>query len=93
MLQYKRPGFGLGKSSYKEHAMNTMLLKMYVKAQNLKDLLKSDEGQDLVEYALLVALISLAAITTVGEIAKQIESIFESISTSLAGVPTSGTGK
>lgn len=63
--------------------MNTMLLKMYVKAQNLKDLMKSDEGQDLVEYALLVALISLGAIATIGKISAQIEAIFNSISSTL----------
>lgn len=61
--------------------MNTMLLKMYVKAQ---DLMNREEGQDLVEYALLVALISLAAITTVGGIATKIDSIFQSISNTLA---------
>jgi pilus assembly protein Flp/PilA len=68
--------------------MNTMLLKMYVKAQNLKDLMRDEEGQDLVEYALLVALISLGAIVSVGGIATQIKDIFVSISTTLASATT-----
>jgi len=63
--------------------MNTMLMKMYVKAQNLKDLMSCDEGQDLVEYALLVALISLGAIATVRGISTQIGTIFTDISSTL----------
>ena len=38
--------------------MNTMLLKLYVKFQ---DLATREEGQDLVEYALVVALIAFGA--------------------------------
>lgn len=63
--------------------MNTMLMKMYVKAQNLKDLMSCDEGQDLVEYALLVALISLGAIATIVGITTQVKNIFISISSTL----------
>lgn len=61
--------------------MNTMFLKMYVK---LQDLMTREEGQDLVEYALLVSLIALAAITGVGKVATAVTSVFTSISTSLA---------
>ena len=61
--------------------MNTLFLKMYIKAQ---DLMHRDEGQDLVEYALLVALISLGAIATIGGITTQVKNIFISISTTLA---------
>ena len=43
-----------------------------------------DEGQDLVEYALLVALISLGAIATISGITTQVKDIFVSISTTLA---------
>jgi pilus assembly protein Flp/PilA len=62
--------------------MNNMLLKLYVKFQ---DLMSREEGQDLVEYALLVALISLAAVTTMKSLATGIEAVFTSISTTLAG--------
>jgi pilus assembly protein Flp/PilA len=41
-----------------EMTMNTMLLKLYVKFQ---DLASREEGQDLVEYALVVALIAFGA--------------------------------
>lgn len=62
-------------------AMNNMLLNIFVKLQNLMD---REEGQDLVEYALLVSLIALAAITGVGKVATAITTVFTNISTSLA---------
>jgi pilus assembly protein Flp/PilA len=58
-----------------------MHLKVYVKLQNL---MNREEGQDLVEYALLVSLIALAAITGVGKVATAVTTIFTNISTSLA---------
>jgi pilus assembly protein Flp/PilA len=61
--------------------MNNMILNIYVKLQNL---MNREEGQDLVEYALLVSLIALAAITGVGNVAKAVNTIFGNISTSLA---------
>jgi pilus assembly protein Flp/PilA len=61
--------------------MNTLFLKMYVKAQ---DLMSREEGQDLVEYALLVALISLAAVTAITGLAAQIGTTFQNISTKFA---------
>jgi pilus assembly protein Flp/PilA len=62
--------------------MNTMLLKVYVKFQ---DLMSREEGQDLVEYALLVALVSLAAIALIKGVAHSVVTIFTTISTTLAG--------
>jgi pilus assembly protein Flp/PilA len=61
--------------------MNNLFLKMIVKAQ---DLMSRDEGQDLVEYALLIALIALAAITGVNKVASAINSVFTRISTTLS---------
>lgn len=60
--------------------MNTMLLKMYVKFQ---DLMNREEGQDLVEYALLVSLIALAAIVGVNKVTQAVTTIFSNISTSI----------
>jgi pilus assembly protein Flp/PilA len=60
--------------------MNTLFLKMLVKAQ---DLLNREEGQDLVEYALLVALIALVAVTGVKQVASAVNTIFSSISNTL----------
>ena len=60
--------------------MNT-LLKPYVKVQDLKN---GEEGQDLVEYALLVALIALVCITGVNSVASSINTVFSNISSSLS---------
>jgi pilus assembly protein Flp/PilA len=43
-----------------------------------------EEGQDLVEYALLVALIALVCISGVNAVATSVSNVFTKISTSLA---------
>jgi pilus assembly protein Flp/PilA len=60
--------------------MNNLFLALYVRLQNL---MAREEGQDLVEYALLVALIALAAITGVSKVASAINTVFTNISNSL----------
>lgn len=53
----------------------------------LRTLWRDDEGQDLIEYALiggLVALVAVAAITTSGQ---QVNRIWGNISTALTAVP------
>jgi pilus assembly protein Flp/PilA len=45
---------------------------------------KEEEGQDLTEYALLLVLIALAAITTMKTLATAIEGVFTSAATSLS---------
>jgi pilus assembly protein Flp/PilA len=49
----------------------------------VKSFVRNDEGQDLLEYALLVALIALVAITAVGLAGGQVKTIFDSIATQL----------
>jgi pilus assembly protein Flp/PilA len=61
--------------------MRHSLLNLYVKFQGLKN---GEEGQDLVEYALLVALIALVCISGVGNVATAVNTVFSNISTSLA---------
>ena len=61
--------------------MNELFLKLFVKLQGLKN---SEEGQDLVEYALLVSLISLAAISGVRHVASAVTAVFSNVSSSLA---------
>jgi pilus assembly protein Flp/PilA len=61
--------------------MRYMIPQMYVTLQNLT---KSEQGQDLVEYALVVCLISLACITGVNQVATAITTVFSNISASLA---------
>ena len=61
--------------------MNNLLLKLYVKFQNLKD---REEGQDLVEYALVVALIAFGATAGMGALAGGINKAFNTISSTLS---------
>ena len=61
--------------------MNTMFLKLYLKLQDLKS---REEGQTMVEYGLLAALISLAAMAFLPGIATSLKTIFSNISSSLA---------
>jgi len=61
--------------------MNTMLLKMFVKFQ---DLMSREEGQDLVEYALVVALIAFGATAGMRTLSSALNNAFLSISSTLA---------
>jgi pilus assembly protein Flp/PilA len=60
--------------------MNNLLLNLYVKFQALKD---NQEGQDLVEYALVVALIAFGATAGMSHLATGINSAFNAVSTKL----------
>jgi pilus assembly protein Flp/PilA len=60
--------------------MNTQLLKLYVKFQ---DLASREEGQDLVEYALVVALIAFGATAGMNSLASGLNQAFQGISTTL----------
>jgi len=60
--------------------MKDTMLKLYIKMQNL---LSSEEGQDLVEYALVVALIALAATAGMKTLASDLNSAFTSVGTTL----------
>ena len=65
--------------------MNTMLLKLYVKFQ---DLASREEGQDLVEYALVVALIAFGATAGMSQLAKGLNTPFSNISSTLGTYTT-----
>jgi pilus assembly protein Flp/PilA len=56
----------------------------------LKRFVRSEDGQDLVEYALIVAAIGLALITVVNQLATAISSVYVSITT---GLGTIGQGQ
>jgi pilus assembly protein Flp/PilA len=60
--------------------VNKLFLGLYVRLQLL---LNNEDGQDLVEYALLVALIALAAVTGVKEVASAVNTTFSHVSTTL----------
>ncbi len=51
---------------------------------------KQEEGQDLVEYALIVAAVGLALITTVNQLSTAIVSLYSSITQGLTSIGASG---
>lgn len=67
--------------------MRDALLKLYVKAQALRGRLRRMDadrrGQDLIEYALVVALIAFAAAAGMSTVATKINAAFTNIGTKL----------
>ena len=53
-------------------------------------LARDEQGQDLVEYALIVAAVGLALITTVNQLSAAIVSLYSSITQGLASIGTTG---
>ena len=61
--------------------MNDLMIKMYVAVQSM---IEREEGQDLVEYALVVALIAFGAISGMSFLAKGINNAFSQIAITLS---------
>lgn len=58
--------------------------------QHLLRLWRDEQGQDLVEYALIVAAVGLALITTVNTLSQAIVSLYQSISDGLSSIGAAG---
>jgi Flp pilus assembly pilin Flp len=56
----------------------------------LTRLWKQEEGQDLVEYALIVAAVGLALIVTVNQLSQAVVSLYSSITEGLASIGAAG---
>ncbi len=54
--------------------------------QLLYRFIREDDGQDLVEYALIVAAVGLALITTVNQLSQGIVSLYQSITGDLSSI-------
>ena len=61
--------------------MNNTLIKLYVMFQ---DLMNREEGQDLVEYALIIALVSIALVVSLNGLTTAITTVFTSIAAKLS---------
>jgi len=61
--------------------MSKIFLRFWLGLQSLQ---RSERGQDLVEYALLVCLIALGCIAGVRHVATAVTTVFGNVSTSLA---------
>jgi pilus assembly protein Flp/PilA len=65
--------------------MQERFVKFHLKMQALKNaLVKNQSGQDLIEYALVVSLIALAATAGMGAVASNISNAFVHIGSHLA---------
>ena len=51
---------------------------------------KEDQGQDLVEYALIVAAVGLALVTTVNQLSAAVVSLYSSITQGLTSIGAQG---
>ena len=52
--------------------------------------IREEQGQDLVEYALIVAAVGLALITTVNTLSQAVVSLYSSITQGLASIGAGG---
>lgn len=57
----------------------------------LAGLVRDEEGQDLVEYALIVAAVGLALITTVNQLTTVVVSLYQSITQGLTSIGATGS--
>jgi Flp pilus assembly pilin Flp len=60
--------------------MQTLFWKIRFKLQSLA---AHEEGQDLVEYALVIVLVSIACVASLGTLAHKITGVFSAISADL----------
>jgi len=60
--------------------MNTLITGLYV---HVLSFVVREEGQDLVEYALVVALIAFGAVTSMGFLANGINTAFSDVAATL----------
>jgi pilus assembly protein Flp/PilA len=60
--------------------MKNTMLKLYIKMQNL---LNNEDGQDLIEYALLASLLAVGAIATLGPLATAVGGAFTAATTAI----------
>jgi Flp pilus assembly pilin Flp len=59
------------------------MLTMYIKARNFVEGVRDENGQDLVEYALLAAVIVAVGAATLPDIGTKVASIFTAVKTAI----------
>lgn len=61
------------------------MITMYLNMLSMKsqELLNDEDGQDLIEYALLAVLIAVACVAAIGPVATAIKTVFSTISSDL----------
>ncbi|MGA7856486.1 MAG: Flp family type IVb pilin [Terracidiphilus sp.] len=61
--------------------MNNLMIRLYV---NIKTLLAGDEGQDLPEYALVLAVVAFGCIAGMNSLAGGLNQVFGDVSSTLS---------
>lgn len=69
------------KRKEKGSPMHNALLRIYLKMQNLRD---DENGQDLIEYALVAALIAVVSVSMLRKVGSAVNLVFSNISSGLA---------
>jgi pilus assembly protein Flp/PilA len=64
--------------------MKHLAIWVYVKTQALRDAMKDENGQDMVEYAIVMGLIAMGATAAMKTLAGTISTGFGSLGTKLA---------
>ncbi len=73
----------IGPATHLERALNADQ-NVVCSTPGCERLIKREEGQDLIEYALVVALIAFAAVAAMQALAVDINAVFTAIGTALA---------
>jgi pilus assembly protein Flp/PilA len=93
-MQTRTAGSPLGSCDGKQptqhlkHASKNQKIKKYWRKENMekiRNFFKDESGANMVEYALLVALIGVMLITILGTLQGSIEGVFSTASTELDG--------
>jgi pilus assembly protein Flp/PilA len=72
----------------RQNERDVMNLTTYLRLRFLKNVLKDDSGQDLLEYALLVALIALVCVGVITSAGSGVKTIFTNITGELTKAAT-----
>jgi len=63
--------------------MNNLTLKLYIKAQALREALREECGQDLIEYVLIGGVVALGAVAGMQAFAGKVNTAFSNLGTKL----------
>jgi pilus assembly protein Flp/PilA len=63
--------------------MQDLILKLYIKTQVIRQALKDESGQDLVEYALVIAVVCLGIISGMNTLANGINAAMTTLGSNL----------
>lgn len=77
-------------TSSQPHKASHNLIEEIVMLQMFKDFAKDESGATAIEYGLIAALVSIAAITAMGAVGTELTNTFNTVSTELKNAQTGG---